>query len=94
MFQNNEFAFQNDKLIFHKTQIFSLHFLTSILSKTSEFRIKFKLFTQVCNFGTLKYILNSLDFFATATPCNPLGRLVLTHSAPNDKIRRHWELLN
>ena len=25
-FQNNEFTFQNDKLIFHKTQIFSLHF--------------------------------------------------------------------
>ena len=30
-----------------------------------------------------------MDFFATAAPCNPLGRFVLTHSAQNDKIRRH-----
>ena len=26
-----------------------------------------------------------MDFFAAATPCNPLGRFVLTHSAQNDK---------
>ena len=30
-----------------------------------------------------------MDFFAAATPCNPLGRFVLTHSAQDDKIRRH-----
>jgi len=26
-----------------------------------------------------------VDFFAAATPCNPLGRFVLTHFAQNDK---------
>ena len=25
-------------------------------------------------------------FFAVATPCKPLGRFVLTHSAQNDKV--------
>ena len=29
------------------------------------------------------------DFFAAATPCNPLGRFVLTHSAQNDKSFCH-----
>ena len=28
---------------------------------------------------------NSVDFFAVATPCKPLGRFVLTHFAQNDK---------
>ena len=27
---------------------------------------------------------SGVDFFATPTPCNPLGRFVLTHSAQND----------
>ena len=34
---------------------------------------------------------SGVDFFAAATPCNPLGRFVLTHSAQNDKTRRHCE---
>ena len=33
----------------------------------------------------LKCVLNSLDFFAAATPCNPLGRFALAHSTQNDK---------
>ena len=51
-----------------------------------------------CDFSALRHILNSVDFspftkaqndngdfFAAATPCNPLGRFVLTRYAQNDK---------
>ena len=52
-------------------------------SKRALNSLDFSLVSLTQNDNALPFL--QVDFFAAATPCNPLGRFALIHSAQNDK---------